>query len=58
VTPFFATSKKSVIISFHGACERIGIKARRILLKMMDSDEDYIIAAMKTGMNKQNKEAN
>jgi len=25
---------------------------------MMDSDEDYIIAAMKTGMNKQNKEAN
>jgi hypothetical protein len=29
----------------------------KILLKMMDSDEDHIIAAMKTGINKQNKEA-
>ncbi len=38
------------------ACERIDIKVRRILLKMMDSDEDRLIVAMKTGMNKQNKE--
>jgi hypothetical protein len=38
------------------ACERIDIKARRILLKMMDSIEDRLIVAMKTGINKQNKE--